>query len=236
MNVKTWMAALVVGAALSALPGHGGRERADPVPAGEPAMTSYLAPTYGLAGWLNDVGHGWLGEDGLDDGMVSGIGAEGGDRDSHDGPVPNPVGLVAPPLDESGRVYAATIPDEWPAQLTETQMRAALAEAGFTGARFEEGLAISFCESSLGTPYWHRQVRGDGGLAYGPFQIHWFPVPGWEAWGLPAVRAGYITEAEYLEPEHPIVNAKVARYIVESRGRWGGSGGWATCADLRGIE
>ena len=44
----------------------------------------------------------------MDDGMVSGIGAGGGDRGSHDGPVPNPVGLVAPPLDDAGQVYAAT--------------------------------------------------------------------------------------------------------------------------------
>jgi len=174
--------------------------------------------------WMHEVGYGYLGEEIGDETIGERI-----VRDDHGDP---PHAEEVPRLDDGGRVYAA----EWPAQLTEPQVRAVLSEAGWSGRRLDEAVWISFCEVSLGTPYWHTDKRGDGGIAYGLFQIHWFPERGWDGWGLPAVRAGYITEAEYLLPDDPIVNAKVARYIVESRGYWGGIGGWKTCAENAGVE
>lgn len=61
---------------------------------------------------------------------------------------------------------------------------------------------------------------GDGGASLGPFQL-W---TGWAAWyGVP------------VEALHDMeTNTRVAKAILDYRGRWGGRGGWS-CADLLGI-
>jgi len=174
-----------------------------------PPCTSYLAPTYGLAGWLHDVGYGYLG-DGLEitevrDGPMADIFWGDGVRGiPGDGVNPGRV----PELDDGGRVYAA----EWPAQLTEGQVRAVLAEAGVPEEWHADLVAIGWCESK-----WSPGAIGDGGASLGL----------WQLW------TGWFREGE--EPRDPVTNARVAGRVRAQRGRFGGGGGW-TCADLRGIE
>lgn len=93
--------------------------------------------------------------------------------------------------------------------LSEAEMRAVLTVAGFEGVLFDEALRVSFGES-VG---WQPRIMGDGGRAYGLFQLHADPWAGWCG----------VTPEELLEP---VVNATCARRIVteyeEPRGypRW----------------
>lgn len=99
--------------------------------------------------------------------------------------------------------------------LTEAEMRAVLAEAGAPETWINPMLSIAYCESR------HRPFAvGDGGNSLGLFQL-------WTGW-FPA--AGYSVADAF----DPVVNARVALYVRQVRGRWGGGGGWS-CADLWGI-
>lgn len=81
--------------------------------------------------------------------------------------------------------------------LTEAEVRAVLTVAGFEGVLFDEALRVSFGES-VG---WQPRIMGDGGRAYGLFQLHADPWAGWCG----------VTPEELLEP---VVNATCARRIV----------------------
>ncbi len=93
--------------------------------------------------------------------------------------------------------------------LTEAEVVAVLTVAGFEGVLFDEALRVSFGES-VG---WQPRIMGDGGRAYGLFQLHADPWAGWCG----------VTPEQLLEP---VVNATCARRIVteyeEPRGypRW----------------
>lgn len=75
---------------------------------------------------------------------------------------------------------------------------------------------IAFCESSGGTDRVHPGAVGDSGNSLGMLQL-------WRGW---------FRDGE--DPFNPITNAWVGARVRETRGRYGGAGGW-TCADLRGI-
>lgn len=116
--------------------------------------------------------------------------------------------LPAPP--PSAPVQAAS------GALSEGEARAFLTAAGWPEHLHNEALAIAHCESR------HRPgAVGDGGNSLGWFQL-WY---GWFS------KAGY-SSADYADP---VVNATVARYVYEVRGRWGGGGGWS-CAALVGLH
>jgi hypothetical protein len=76
--------------------------------------------------------------------------------------------------------------------------------------------AIAWCESR-----WRRDAVGDGGSSLGMWQL-------WRGW---FDRAGI--DLTYWAD--PVANARVAIYVRQSRGRFGGGGGW-TCAGLLGID
>lgn len=99
--------------------------------------------------------------------------------------------------------------------LTEDEVIAVLRAAGAPEAWIPDMVAISQCESRH-SPY----AVGDGGNSLGMFQL-WF---GW------ARAYGVSVEALF----DPLVNAKVALYVREVRGRFGGGGGWS-CATHMGI-
>lgn len=96
-------------------------------------------------------------------------------------------------------------------QLTEAEMRALLAEAGWPAELIPQALAVSWCESK-----WSPAAIGDSGRSVGLFQL-------WNGW---------FHEGE--EPLDVLTNARVALRVREVRGRWGGGGGWS-CADHLGI-
>lgn len=100
--------------------------------------------------------------------------------------------------------------------LSEGELRAVLTEAGWPEHLHGEALRIIRCESR-GRP----DAVGDGGNSLGMFQL-WY---GWFS------KAGYSSD-QYADP---VVNASVARYVYETRGRWGGGGGWS-CADHLSIH
>lgn len=95
--------------------------------------------------------------------------------------------------------------------LTEAQMRALLVEAGAPAEWTAPLLTIAWCES-----FYRPWVTGDSGNSLGLFQL-------WSGW----FRAGE-------DPFDPLTNARVAVRVRETRGRFGGGGGWS-CADLNGI-
>lgn len=99
--------------------------------------------------------------------------------------------------------------------LSEAEMDALLEVTGWPVEWREEAKAIAWCESR-----YRPGAVGDGGNSLGVWQL-------WTGW-FPA--AGYSVEQAY----DPVVNARVALYVRQMRGRWGGGGGW-TCADLLGI-
>ena len=92
-------------------------------------------------------------------------------------------------------------------------------------------LWIARCESArvdLGGQGWYVRAGavGDGGNSLGAWQL-------WHGWFPAAVRAGVVApEYEWLDIQ---VQARVAVYVRQVRGRFGGGGGW-TCADLLGVE
>lgn len=99
--------------------------------------------------------------------------------------------------------------------LSEAEMRAVLTEAGWPEELLAEALTVAYCESR-----YRPGAVGDGGNSLGLFQL-------WYGWARPA---GY-------EPDHlydPVVNARVALYVRQVRGRFGGNGGWS-CAELNNI-
>lgn len=85
-------------------------------------------------------------------------------------------------------------------QLTESEMRALLAEAGFSGDLLEQALRVSHGES-VG---WQPAIKGDGGRAYGLFQIH------------PAVWVDSgVCEGPWESLLEPLPNARCARLILD---------------------
>ena len=100
--------------------------------------------------------------------------------------------------------------------LTEAEMDALLEAAGWPSEWREEAKVIAWCESR-----YRPGAVGDGGNSLGVWQL-------WTGW-FPA--AGYSVEQAY----DPAVNARVALYVRQVRGRWGGGGGWS-CAGLNNIS
>ena len=117
------------------------------------------------------------------------------------------VAATVPPFDPGGWAYAANS-----GPLGEPELRALLAEAGSPPEWVEPLVAIALCESR-GRP----DAVGDAGASLGTWQI-------WVGW---------FFEGE--DPFDPLTNARVAIRIRETRGRFGGGGGW-TCAGILGIE
>ena len=102
-------------------------------------------------------------------------------------------------------------PTKWSAQLSREEMVAVYAEAGVPAEWVEPLLAIAWCESRYSPG-----AVGDGSNSLGLHQL-------WTGW---------FREGE--DPFDPVTNARVALRVRETRGRFGGGGGW-TCADLLGI-
>lgn len=99
--------------------------------------------------------------------------------------------------------------------LTEAEVVAVLRAAGAPEDWIPDMVAISWCESRH-SPY----AVGDSGNSLGMWQL-------WSGW----FRAAGYSADQYAEP---LVNARVALHVRETRGRFGGGGGWS-CADLLGI-
>lgn len=112
---------------------------------------------------------------------------------------PGPTPTLAPPAAET--VEAATNHDELRqrATLTEGELRDVLSAAGFDGLLLEEALRVAWGESR-----WTPSVRGDGGNAYGLFQIH----P--QVWV-----GGGVCEGPYEALLEALPNARCARLILE---------------------
>ena len=104
-------------------------------------------------------------------------------------------------------VYAAEVPS----QLTEAQLVYILIEVGWPQDWIPEAVSIVWCESKYSPG-----AIGDGGQSLGLFQL-------WIGWFL-----------EGEDPFNPYTNAAVALRVRQTRGRFGGAGGW-TCATLWGI-
>lgn len=100
--------------------------------------------------------------------------------------------------------------------LSEAEMRAVLTEAGWPAEWHDDALAIAWCES-----HWSPYAVGDGGNSLGAWQL-------WRGWFGPA---GYSVDQAF----DPLTNARVALYVRQVRGRFGGAGGWS-CAERMGIE
>lgn len=114
---------------------------------------------------------------------------------------------------EAADVFAAEHMEiEWPAQLSREELERVYELAGAPVEWREEMARISWCESK-----WSPGAVGDAGNSLGLHQM----------W------AGWARDGEDLMD--PVVNARVAVRVRETRGRFGGAGGW-TCADLEGIE
>lgn len=122
-----------------------------------------------------------------------------GDEPHDPGPTPTPEPTIAPPPAEA--VEAATNHDELRqrATLTEAEVREILNAAGFEGDVLEEAIRVAWGESR-----WRPAVRGDGGNAYGLFQIH----P--EVWV-----AGGVCDGPYEALLAALPNARCARLILE---------------------
>lgn len=97
------------------------------------------------------------------------------------------------------------------AQLTAEQVDAVYAAAGVPEAWVEPLRTIAWCESKYSPG-----AVGDSGNSLGMHQL-------WTGW---------FREGE--DPFDPVTNTRVSLRIRETRGRFGGGGGW-TCATLNGI-
>lgn len=137
---------------------------------------------------------------------------------------PEPVAPLPEPTEEvvAQSVEATPVPiptpvpaSSSPGQLSESEMRALYAEAGVPPEWVEPMLIIARCESNF-----RPGAIGDSGNSLGLHQL-------WRGW---AHAAGYVPD----DLMDPLINTKVALYVRETRGRFGGSGGW-TCAGLNGI-
>ncbi len=101
------------------------------------------------------------------------------------------------------------------APLRNSEVEAVLARAGVPAEWRPEFEAIAWCESR-----WRADAVGDGGNSVGMFQV-------WTGW--------FRAAGENLDHwSDPVVNARVAKYVREVRGHFGGRGGWS-CADHLGI-
>lgn len=137
---------------------------------------------------------------------------------AHDGPAPTATPTPTPtvtPTPQPTPTPVPTVPTSWPAQLTASEMRELYAYAGVPAAWVEPLLTIAWCESR-----YRPNAQGDGSGSLGLHQL-------WSGW---FSRAGYST-SQWADP---VVNTKVALYVREQLGRFGGSGGW-TCANIHGI-
>jgi hypothetical protein len=95
-------------------------------------------------------------------------------------------------------------------QLDEREIRAILELSGWREQLIPEAMSVAWCESK-----WSPWAVGDGGNSLGLFQL-------WNGW---FAAFGFPVEMW----SNPVVNATVARLVLERRGRWGGGGGWS-CA------
>ena len=102
------------------------------------------------------------------------------------------------------------------ASLRNEEVRGILGLAGVPSEWWPEFEAIAWCESR-----WRSDAVGDGGNSVGMWQM-------WRGW---FSQAGIDGEAW----ADPVSNARVALYVRQVRGRFGGGGGWS-CADHLGIE
>ena len=102
------------------------------------------------------------------------------------------------------------------ASLRNEEVRGILSRASVPSEWWPEFEAIAWCESR-----WRSDAVGDGGSSVGMWQM-------WRGW---FSQAGIDGEAW----ADPVSNARVALYVRQVRGRFGGSGGWS-CADHLGIE
>jgi hypothetical protein len=100
--------------------------------------------------------------------------------------------------------------------LTEAEVRAVLTEAGSPAEWIDDLVAISWCESKHSP-----SAIGDAGNSLGE----------WQLWGPWFAAAG----EDPSKWSDPVVNARVAIYVRQVRGRFGGGGGWS-CAGLNGID
>lgn len=105
-----------------------------------------------------------------------------------------------------GEVEAATARvQEYGGTLTEAEMRAVLAEAGWPVELHEQALAVSMCESR-----WSPYAVGDSGRSLGLFQMQ-HSGSGWRGWFIPA------GEDESLAHD-PVVNARTAWWAYQRSG------------------
>lgn len=129
---------------------------------------------------------------------------------ARDGPLPTPTETAVPTVTPT-----PAPPPSWPTVLNESEMRSLYAHAGVPAEWVEPLLTIAWCESRYRT-----DAVGDTGASLGLHQL-------WSGW---FSRAGYSVS----QWSDPVVNTKVALYVREQLGRFGGSGGW-TCSGLNGI-
>jgi len=101
---------------------------------------------------------------------------------------------------------------EWPAQLTPEQLEQVYELAGVPTEWREPLARIAWCES-----HWSPGAVGDSGNSLGLHQL-------WIGWA---------RDGEDLMD--PVTNSRVAVRIRETRGRFGGGGGW-TCAEIVGVK
>lgn len=125
--------------------------------------------------------------------------------------VPEPE--LAPPATPTAAavvVQAASV-----GQLSREEAIHVLEAAGWPTELHEQALAIAWCESKYSPG-----AIGDAGNSLGWFQLWtgWFPAAGFSV-------------SQAFDPH---VNARTALYVYQTRGRWGGGGGWS-CAALVGI-
>lgn len=136
---------------------------------------------------------------------------------SRDGPLPTPTLTPTPTATATPTATpTAEAITSWPRVLNESQMRSLYAQAGVPSDWVEPMLTIAWCESRYTT-----DALGDSSGSLGIHQL-------WSGW---FSRAGYATS----QWSDPVVNTKVALYVREELGRFGGSGGW-TCANMNGIH
>lgn len=119
---------------------------------------------------------------------------------------PSQLDLALPTYVDHDVVVAASV-----GPMSEEQAISVLRQAGAPEEWIPDMLVIAWCESKY-TP----QVKGDSGNSLGWFQL-------WSGW----FQAGE-------DPFDALTNARVAVRVRETRGRFGGAGGWS-CAGLNGI-
>jgi hypothetical protein len=113
-------------------------------------------------------------------------------------------------------VTAAVAPLSGPEQLSHDQLRALLAEVGAPPEWVEDLVTIAWCESQGHPDSWN--TKGEDSRGLWQLWVGWFRAAGFTA--------------DQWQDRH--VNARTAVYVRETRGRYGGDGGWS-CADLNGI-